>query len=475
MKSNLIKKIIAFFELYLENIFVIQRDKSYTYREIFGKSKALAEILNKAYESPIRILLVANNSVEWIITFFAILFSRHRLALFDIKSDIEDLLVIIPRSHIQLVITDNATVYNNSSILCNILWIDTFIQFSLEDGDLSETNTSILVISPRALNPIYIDHDKILDTMVLLGRNKIFDTSTIYLAQMGFAYNYLIGLLLPLTCGITIVIPNNEDTYGLRNELEEYEPEVVVITAFDFVLLYKTYIENVEDFKNNILKDLKLWFIRKYYLKSKIKKLFPKLQQLIILNSTLPQKIERTLNRLKIPYTTTFGRVEECGITSYERPEKYVKGSVGRLLSDELPSSSLFQEDNLQIDLSNDFNQHIFFDGRKEDTIHGKFGYIMTSDAENTFNHINTIQSCLLVSSNDKLILLVHLNQDVLDYLGLSYDRFVLTLEQYRIIINSKTSSSEYIDEIIPISGDFQRDSYKRIIRKYYENLSFPI
>jgi hypothetical protein len=468
MKSKLIEKIIGFFELYLENIFVIYNSKSYTYRYIFKRSRALAEILNKAYKSPIRILLVAENSVDWIITFFAILFSRHKLVLFSIKSDIEDLIVSVPRWNIQLVLTDQQ--YDDYYFLCNVINIKIFTKFPIKDGDIFETNTSISVISPNKLIPVTIDHDKILNTMILLGRNKVFDESTTYLGQVEFTYNYLISVLLPLTCGITIVIPQNKDSYGLRHELEEHEPEVVILTAFDFMLLYKKYIENVEDFKNNILKDLKLWIFRKYYLKSKIKKLFPKLQQLIILNSTLPQKIEDMLNKLKIPYTTTFGRVEECGITAYEHPARFLKGSVGRLLSEELPLSSLFEEDNLQINISSDFNQHLFFSGRKESVVHGKFGYIMSNDVENVFNHINTIESCLLISNDNKLILLINVDQDVLDYLGLSYDRFILTLEQYRIIINSKTSSFEYIDEIIPI-GDFQRDSYNRIIRRYYENI----
>jgi hypothetical protein len=445
--NSFISLIIEVFKKHLMSIFVIQNNKEYTYKFVFEKSIALACYLNNTYHNErtgkdrIRILLIANNSVEWIICFFGILLSRHKLILFSPKAEISSINTVIVNSGITLIISDDSVnlpmfirkeyEYEDISI----------VHFFSDEGYLDELpeQQSQLLLFNNKLEATHSDYEGIVQKLITLGRYQIFKDSTIYIGKVEFTYNFILGLLLPFIEGVTIVIPNKEeDIYGVKNMLTQYQPEVVILTARQYKKLHREYIDCPEDGINQILKRFKLWFIRKRLLKDKVKIVFPRLKQLIILNSKLDYHVEKLLKDLKVPFTVTLGEIGDCGIHTYYSPTDYRIGMLSEYYEDNIKSVEGFN--------------------------------VVSSDIDNLFTSSPLVEDTLLIQKPDgNLYLYIKTDNQYIEYLGYNINRVIYLLEKHRQLVNRKVLSIDKIYMVIPLIVDFERDEYGRINKERYK------
>jgi len=488
--NNLITLILDIFKRYLASTCVIEENTYLSYADILYRASTLARNLNNHYYSRIRIGLIANNSANWIIVFIAVILSKHRLVLFSPKclrpGDIDHIII---DSNVSLLYTDvdmfTINFNNFQKELCNVKNIThlTFDNMRMDSpkkfldteyiaGTLIESvGKSIIIYTPRHLTKVFIAYEDIVKKLTVLNSYGTFNNTTTYLAYPDFTYNYLLGFLLPFQNDITIVIPyGDEDTYGMKNNFLTHQPEVVILNASQFEFLYKEYIESPLDTFNELLKTLRIWILRRYLLNKKIEQLFSNLSCLIILNTSLNPKIEKILKRLSIPYIITYGRVEDCGITTFSMTKKFVEGSVGEFImrADEIIDAQ--QDDKIEQVINDKDQRVIYYYSRREDFEMESSEYpISIEDIERGFRINPLIENCLIIRDKGSLILLVNPDVKYAGYKGYGIEYISRRLGRDIHIYNQRVQPYEKINKVVVTPTKFQKDSYGRILRDRYQ------
>lgn len=315
IQNEFIQIIKHLFEIFSNSIFVINANKSYTFGEIYQQSLQVSSYLNSRSNRKLNVALIANNSVEWIICFFGILFSKHHLVLFSPNLSTEKVRHVVMDAKIDILINgicgnfELPEVYSPKYLL--------FISKN-ESVDLSQRSSEgIFIYSPNSLKPHFLSFNySILGKMKEIATHELFlDRSNYYQSRkLEFTYNYIICLLLPLSKGCKIHLDGPIDTFD----------STIVTTGHEFEKSYKAYIENPTSFFDNILKSNRwMYFIRKRVVKNRLNKLFPSLYKLIILNSYVSLDIEEILKDINYPVIFTYGKVEDCGINITDGPIMY--------------------------------------------------------------------------------------------------------------------------------------------------------
>lgn len=470
---NLIKLILAVFQNYLGNIFIIQESSKYTYRDVLNMSLSLSKRLDDYFNKPIKIALIANNSLEWIVAFFAILLSKHKLVLFSPNLSNSKIIAVIRASNCSLLMhnfIDKDDLLETVSDQCKIMHINDISHYKSDKTyhtfiASKDIFTSLEIYTPRSLSKVVINSDKLVALTDALGKHKIFDDSTSYVADAEFSYNYVLGLLLPFINGITIIIPRKRHHLLSHGEVfisAKYESEVVILNARQFKEIYQEYIEEIDDLFNDVLKFFNLWFIRKYYLKRKFNKVFLNLKKLIILNSKLDVYIQKTLKKLKVPFTVTYGRVEDGGISTYSDPKDYIIESVGKFLLinlTDIDDEDLLYQNNDGI---------VYFDRRKSDEIKTAEGFIISEEIERILSNIPYVKDCLLCNRNNKLYLIVYLDHKQMHYRYMKPVEAIAEIKSKIIAINKEVNTFERIQDVCQSPLPFETDSYGRILKEYY-------
>jgi chaperonin cofactor prefoldin len=461
--KQLIKLLIRIFNDYLENICIIEDNIKYTYHEILSKASSLSLVLNKQYPEPIRIALIAKNSGAWVISFIGILLSRHKLVLFPATLSIESIKHIIVNSRSTLLITDiDPKELVDLETICLILVIDNVRLIKVRDGNIVEEDTqeSIIVYSPRKLEKHHLTLDSIVEKLRLVDKYGTFNNTTIFIAYPAFCYDYIIALLLPLVHGVTIIIPNQEeDSWGTCNTIQQNEPEVVILNARQFEGVYEEYIKRTNDPLIEILEGLRLNWIKKWVMVKRVKKLFPKLKQLIILNSQLNTQIEHTLKELKVPYIVTYGRVKGHGIETFSDLKDFQEGTIGEFLKEH---NDILEDDKIYLNYGNKFFYH------RDNQVVTKFGYQISDRLEKTIKDLPIIDDCILVILDGLLTLIVVPNFKYTDYYRFDMADIIEILDEKINELNHNSSEFEKIEDRIVLNTDFLYDTYGRVMKNYY-------
>lgn len=472
--KKLIEIIINIFIEYVNIIAVRESDISYTYKEIFTRVKNLTNTLNAMYENPITIALVANNSVNWIVVFFGVLLSKHRLVIFPSTFGIIKTSHVVIDSGSTLLITSlnvkGLEIYLNG--FCAILKINNIklSPYYNENVCESDKDDHIITYSPRRLTPHIITENGILQKMRLLDRYNIFKENDTYIAYADFSSNYILGLLLPFIHGCTIVISKDEDSWARANTIQENNSEVVVLNSRQFEDLYNEVIEDSISIINDLILTFKLGWLRKIILKKRVKKYFPNLRLLVILNSTINPKIEATLKSINVPYIVTYGRSHEHNIETFDRPENFVQGSVGELLN---PSSldDILEDDSLiQIVVKDRVVYRFLYSNNNK--IQTEHGFIISENIELALKNISpVIRDCIVIYVGEQLTLIMVPDMRYANFYGydLNYIREYIWEEIQKI--NKCVHTFERIDNLIILPGDFSYDTYGRVMKDYYNDL----
>jgi long-chain acyl-CoA synthetase len=496
--NRLRKLIIGIFENSFDLVAVISNNIEYTYEYILNTSKNLAETLNDAYPRRTKIALIANNSVEWIIIFIAVLLSKHTLVLFSNKQSKKKIYNILQYSRVSVLITDIKDLNKDKMFLIHDIIYVSDIEFNFNSSNrllrnqylyLDEESDSqgIIVFTPRKMEMISITSIEIIDTLKILNEKNIYTTQYgNYVNYQDFTYNYILCLLLPLLHGITITLPVEFATpYSLKYTLKSQITKVVILTAYQFESLWREYIENKSDFLTEFLYDFKLRKLRRWRIKRHLKNLFPNIETLIILNSEVSFEIEEILKKVKFPYTITYGTVETCGIATYSSPKNFIKGTVGKPLSDFLKVKSNFNSSQNQLfyfklvdpekelykdceleDIGNfDNDGNLKFECRTDEILNTDFGFVIPRTTERILKGINLVSDCLLVIEDDELIMVVNVDENYCDYKKYPVGTIRALIENEINQINNGVETFSKIDRVLVELTPFSRDSYGRILR----------
>jgi long-subunit acyl-CoA synthetase (AMP-forming) len=472
--KKLIEIIINIFVEYVNLIAVRESNVSYTYKEIYTRAKGLANTLNSMYKEPITIALVANNSVNWIVVFFGVLLSKHRLVIFPSTFGIIKTSHVVINSGSILLFTslDIGGLELYLSGFCRAIKINN-LKWNHHGNDIEHHENKddhIITYSPRQLNPCIITESSVLQKMRLLDRYDIFKEGDTYIAYSDFSSNYILGLLLPFIHGSTIVISKDEDSWAMSNTIQENNSEVVILNSRQFENLYNEIIEDSISILNDLILTFKLGWLRKIILKKRVKKYFPNLRLLVILNSTINPKIETTLKSIKVPYIVTYGRTHEHNIETFSRPESFVQGSIGEILD---PSSinNILEDDSLVQIIVDDKVVYRFLYANKN-MIQTEQGFIISENIELALKNISpVIRDCIVIYVGEQLTLIMVPDMRYANFYGydLNYIREYIWEEIQKI--NKCVHTFERIDNLIILPGDFSYDTYGRVMKDYYNDL----
>jgi acyl-CoA synthetase (AMP-forming)/AMP-acid ligase II len=459
--NSLLIVIIEIFKQYLESIALVSKGIEYTYKDIMEKSYSLANRLNEFSNKKLTIALVASNSAEWVIIFLAVILSNNKLVLFSPKLSKKKLLYVISNSKASILFTDLDLNQDDFPFIYQLFKIDNIIfenDKMLLHKDLVETE-ALIIYTPRGLKYNAIPYYNIAKTMSILDKKEIFNNCSNYVAHQEFTYNYVLTLLVPLLRGVRITIP----THNLL--LNEEGNEVVILNAFQFEELWREFIESSDDVFIKFLKDFRFNKIKNWIIKRNLKRLFPNIENLIILNSSLNRYIESTLKYIKLPYTVTYGTVETCGIASYTSPKFFQEGSCGDLLfSDFNYMNNILEDDTVHIT----DNLTLYFENRRDEEIKTEYGFTISRDVESILKNLPLVIDCVLILYNDELKLLVNIDLEYIDSEHLRIHEVNRILDECRKQINNKVHTFEKISKIVIDLQPFKRDSYGRILREYY-------
>lgn len=459
----------------------------YTLNEILEQAKKMSDNLRVRNTYKLRIGLVADNSIEWIIAWLAILMSNHKVIRLSPRLDKTKLTAAIQKGQIQVLITDKKEWYHMHDqkhwlslyevIPINAVWhykdipSDMLYEYDLEDH--------ITTYSPRNLNKITIQHNNTLLTASKLEEKGLFANTSTYVAYASFADNPIVGLLCPLLKGVNIVIPTslNPSRYNISADVSNYQPETIILTGLQFESFYKEFIWNSYEFLETTVERFELYWLKRRIIKKRLTKAFPNLKELVILNSSINAQIESTLKKVGFPYTITYGSCETEGITSYSNASSFKEGSVGRIVDKNISilngtvmtHAGEYNIVGLVDDVGEiDEDDFFFFKHRIDDEIVTKFGFEMPSTAEKILKNLPFVNDCLIVSYEDKLLLIVYPDLDYLDHRNITMKGYERTIDLCIQQINNSSFSFQKIDEIKIVTEDFVRDSYGRIRKDLY-------
>lgn len=469
--------ILQVFKTYHDKDSVKSNDTSYSYKDILIKVYFLVQQLKNTNPAPMRVGLVAHNSIEWVIVFLAVILSGNKLVLFSPLTSKAKLKHMIINANLQLLFTDYESIEEIRNPITTIVSITKLRYVLLNSPEAqhiesyeciieklsnyhNELIKGIIVYSPKSIYPVIIPYTHIILMLDVIREAKIFDKTTNYVAYPEFTYNYILGFLLPFIEGINIVIPTGKfSTHDAKWQFNTYLPEIVILNAYQFEQIWREFIEPSTNELLKFLAEYELVFIQKWILKKRIKSVFPDMEKLIILNSSLSTTMESTLKSMKVPYTITYGSVETCGLVSYSDPKDFKIGTLGKIINpfidiNDICNDTISVDENLNIISSDEEYTEFEFTASKYEKI---------------LKGLPLVTDCILTKFNNELILLVNIDTQYVDTYGICLSEVKKRLEICRKEVNSKVNSSRYLNRIIIELVEFKRDSNGRIMREYYE------
>ena len=409
--NNLTILLFKLFETILKNACIISNNTVYTYEYILSSSINMAVYLNSLSLNKINIALIANNSIEWIITFLAIIISKHHLVLISPKCSLSKIYHALQAYNVKILITDIPNLNLDKVTTVRSIYIISEIKFDsssitiykIHDISSAKDDNGISVVTPREIKSVFISYDEIIDTLNILEEKKIFEKCESYVCNQEFTYNYILCLLFPILQETTIILGSYNKSLTIDKS------DTVILTGYQFESLWREYVEDKTDVFTEFLIDFKFKRLRRWRIKNHLRKLFPNITNLIILNSSISYEIEQILKKIKFPYTITYGTIETGGITTYTDPKKFNLGTVGKPLSNNLRISNTnivyhklvdFEKElyaDCQLDDIGNFQKHdLVLECRKEEILKSSYGFIISRIAEKILKSLPLVIDCIL-------------------------------------------------------------------------------
>lgn len=226
--------------------------------------------------------------------------------------------------------------------------------------------------------------------------------------------------------------------------------------------------------------------------------------EIIVGGAAFNQEVENFLHSVHFPYTVGYGATECAPIICYEDWQKLVPGSCGKaayrmevkVLSDDpenVPGEIICRGPNVMLgyyknekltaetidsdgwmhtgDLGIiDKDGNVFIKGRCKNLILGPSGQnIYPEEIEERFNNMPCVCESVVISENQKLIVLVYPDFDEAHNMGLTDEQVAETMEQNRVELNKNLPVYEQISQVRIYNEEFEKTPKRSIKRFLYQ------
>lgn len=272
----LISMILIWLDAHKDRIFVRENTTSYTFAEIKIKVMKVVRFLNSLSNEPIKVALVADNSINFIIIFLATIISGNHLILFTPRASRSKLAHVLIDSGVLVLVTSINTEGLKSYIKSYariVLTPDEILQLK-EDVCVNYNNRtgnegSVVVYTSNGGSHEHLHTHNIMDTL----RHKMGSCAGSYLIGIEMTTSFIETILVPLKLGKTIIISNSNSPFDNTVLLQQYKPEKFITTSYSFMQIYKEWIDSPLDSVLSFLSKYKLGFLKKRVLLSNYKKI----------------------------------------------------------------------------------------------------------------------------------------------------------------------------------------------------------
>ena len=296
----------------------------------------------------------------------------------------------------------------------------------------------------------------------------------------------------------------------LLRAFEEVKPNVIFTVPLLIEKIYKKQIQPILN-KRTMRLALSIPLLDQKILSEIRKKLIDgfggEFVEIIVGGAPFNKETEDFLVRIKFPFTVGYGMTECAPLISYSPYDKFVPGSVGKVLdtmkvkidsedpynnageiyvrgenvtcgyykNEEATKAALDPDGWLHTgDIGTiDKNDNIFIKGRCKTMLLGPNGQnIYPEQIEAKLINLPFVSECIITTEKeDKLIALVYPDLDAMDESHVNNKELELIMEENRKHLNSTTAAYENISKIYLYPNEFEKTPKKSIKRYLYENI----
>jgi len=296
----------------------------------------------------------------------------------------------------------------------------------------------------------------------------------------------------------------------LLKAFEEVKPNVVFTVPLVIEKLYKKQILPILN-KRTMRFALSIPLLDQKILSEVRKKLISafggEFVEIVIGGAPLNKETENFLLRIKFPFTVGYGMTECAPLISYSPHDKFVPGSVGKVLDimevkidsddpynkageicvrgenvmcgyykNEAVTKTVLAADGwLRTgDMGTiDSDNNIFIKGRCKNMLLGPSGQnIYPEEIEAKLSNLPFVSECIVTTEKDgKLIALVYPDLDAMDESHIHNGEIELIMEENRKELNSMVAAYESLSKIYIYPNEFEKTPKKSIKRYLYENI----
>jgi long-chain acyl-CoA synthetase len=348
----------------LESRTVSGQSTTLTYRELRDSAARAGLLLRtRGIKPEDRVLLISENSPEWVIAYFAILYAGAVAAPLDHLVSAEELAPIcrIAEPAGALISKKCAERLRNTLKelapgICELELSELRRPFALRGKSLVEfaterkTLASIVFTSGTTGLPkgVMLTHGNFTSEVMMLGRVFALDGSDIVLSLLPLhhTFEFTCGMLLPIASGARIVYPIGVDAASLSRTLADVRPTALIAVPALWEAIHRRITDEVEErgpfFAAGFarLRDLNRGLNRGYHLnlggiifRQAHTALGGRLKLAVSGGAALPQRVAQFFSDLGIKLLEGYGLTESAPVLSVAHPdEPLTLGSVGKPL-----------------------------------------------------------------------------------------------------------------------------------------------
>ncbi len=338
---------------------------SLSYRELRdGARRAGLLLASRGIEAGDRVLLIAENSPDWVVAYFAIIYAGAVAVPLDHLISGEELAAICRIAEPRAALMSTACLQRLDHIL-QTNWPELL---RLELGELGrpfllrgkaqaavnvqrKTLASIVFTSGTTGTPkgVMLTHGNFTAEVMMLGRVFALDTNDVVLSLLPLhhTFEFTCGMLLPLASGARIVYPLGVDASNLARTLADVRPTALIGVPALWEAIHRRILDQVEAggpfymAAFDRLRDLNRRLDSDYHVnlghlifRPAHAALGGRLKLAVSGGAALPPRVAQFFNDIGIKLLEGYGLTESAPVLSVARPEEpLVCGSVGKPLA----------------------------------------------------------------------------------------------------------------------------------------------
>jgi len=332
-----------------------------TYRELRDAAHRAGVLLgNRGIKPGDRVLIVSENSPDWVVAYFAILYAGAIAVPLDHLISPDELTAIAAIAEPRAALVSAACAKRLGAA------VRASAPMAIELGELQrpfvlraktasfvperKTVASIVFTSGTTGAPkgVMLTHGNFTSEVMMLGRVFALDGNDILLSLLPLhhTFEFTCGMLLPLASGARIIYPIGVDAASLSRTLADVRPTALIGVPALWEAVHRRIVDEVEargpffQAAFGQLRDLNRRLDRDYHLnlgniifRQVHTALGGRLKLAVSGGAALPQRVAQFFNDIGVKLLEGYGLTESAPVLSVSRPEEPVTpGSVGKPL-----------------------------------------------------------------------------------------------------------------------------------------------